>query len=160
MGKLKDKLKNYAIEGVFGIASVGMLGSGCADKGNSSSNKSQNSTQSREYQNEQGNERQKEIAIRELERTLNSTSELKEILGWDDSTINSVKIKYKVLNDSTYSMTYSDGKIEKKDMSISYLENNLYGFGLNKFPSHVLMFPSYIEIKVSGEDAKVVKRRP
>lgn len=100
----------------------------------------------------------KQIAYEKLEDVLSTDYELMKNHGYDDSTIKKTSIDGKILNDTTYSLKYSDGAIDTLKMSIDTMPGKKSGSTIYKF--YLDMFPSYVEIEVVDGEANVISRRP
>jgi len=141
MKNIKDRIisagKIAVTAGVIGLSTLGIGEYGCSHKFTS-----------------------KEIAIQKLEDYLSvNPKKLEENKNYGllNSEVSHINLRYKVLDDSTYAITFGDGKTTKYDMSI---EQSKKDSTTNTYIFHMNMFPSYVEIDVTGDSAKIVRKRP
>ncbi|RKX28144.1 MAG: hypothetical protein DRP47_05100 [Candidatus Zixiibacteriota bacterium] len=94
---------------------------------------------------------QRDVAIRALEESMTTDRKEMEKLGYGSTHF----VKCKIINDSTYYLTYSSGKVEKYAMSISTTSgengDTTYIFRLEGF------LPSKAKITI-GKNRKVKRR--
>jgi len=102
---------------------------------------------------------QKEVAYRALEKDLSTNVELMKQIGYDEAEIKKLKRECKVLNDSTYSLTYSDGQVDTLDMKVKTSAKDKSGKTTYEF--YLDMLPSYLKIEVSPDGkTKITNIRP